>query len=470
MPTRRDTLKISAATLAAAASPRWVFAGEPARAPAAGADGPDPLPRVAAFERMAFGMFVHWGLYSQWGQGEWVKHMYGIGTDDYMRRMAEFTATDFSGRELARVAKRAGMKYVTLTSRHHDGFSLYDTRGLSPYDVTHTPAKRDLIADFTEGCRAEGIVPMLYCTTLDWTDPRFDSDWDAYQQYLRDSVELLCTRYGRIGGFWFDGNWSRKDADWQEDQLYGLIRENQPEAMIINNTGIGQGGALGHAEIDSTTFERGRPEPVNRTGWPKHVAGEMCHTFNYHWGIATKDFNYLSPAHVIEEFCRCRRAGANLLMNVGPTASGRVPDYEAAALARVGDWISQIGTDALYDGRAVAVESMPDNPGESNSTDDHGSEPAHEDFGLLVERPGGPPEMYLYVFNITATADTRAHGSSARGPGPRTFRGVPGNFTTARWMDNDAEAKLERRGDLAVLHAAKFPYGNNTVVRVARLR
>ncbi|MFG0258996.1 MAG: hypothetical protein ACF8LK_01480, partial [Phycisphaerales bacterium JB041] len=141
----------------------------------------------------------------------------------------------------------------------------------------------------------------------------------------------------------------------------------------------------------------------------------------------------------------------------------------AAALARVGDWIEQIGTDALYHGRAVAFEPTPDAAVASDTADDHQSEIGHEDFGLLVERRGGPPEMYLYVFNLTATADTRAHGSTARGPGPRTFRGVPRTFTRARWMDNNAEARLEHTGDLAVLHAEKFPYGTNTVVRVARL-
>ncbi len=153
-------------------------------------DLPTPEPRIARFERLAFGMFVHWGLYSQIGRGEWAKHMQGIPTDEYMKLMDTFTADEFSGRELARVAKRAEMRYVTLTSRHHDGFSLYDTRGLSTRGVTHTPAGRDLILDFVEGCRGEGVVPMLYCTTLDWTDERFESDWKGYQQYLRASCVL----------------------------------------------------------------------------------------------------------------------------------------------------------------------------------------------------------------------------------------------------------------------------------------
>ena len=278
MTTRRQLLQ-SALALPAARLPRWETVW-----PGVQDDGPQPAPRVRAFEQLAFGMFVHWGLYSQLAAGEWAKHFQGLSTEDYMPLMRGFDAAEFSGKRLASVAKQAGMKYVTLTSRHHDGFSLYDTRGMSPYDVTHTPAKRDLILDFAEGCRAEGIVPMLYCTTLDWTDPRFESDWEGYQQYLRDSVQLLCTEYGQIGGFWFDGNWSKPKADWQLDKLYGLIREHQPAAMIINNTGLDAGGQVGHPEVDSVTFERGRPEPMNREGMNKYVSAEMCHTMNFHWG------------------------------------------------------------------------------------------------------------------------------------------------------------------------------------------
>jgi alpha-L-fucosidase len=444
--TRRSLLKTSAAaglgSLSAVAAPAQE---------AADAAIPVPAPRVARFERMGFGMFVHWGLYSQIGRGEWAKNFQKIGTDEYMKLMKSFTAKDFSGREWARAAKRTGMKYITLTSRHHDGFSLYDTRGLSPYDVTHTPAKKDLIRDFVEGCRAEGIVPMLYCTTLDWSEPRFEKDFPAYLQYLRDSLEILCTRYGPIGGFWFDGNWSKPKADWQEDRLYTLIRKHQPEALIINNTGIGSGGKLGHPEIDSVTFERGRPQALDRRGHPKYVAAEMCHTMNFHWGIATNDYNMLSPAHVIEELCLARRAGANLLMNLGPEAQGRLPEYETAAFARVGDWIRLHGGDSgpIYQGRPVMISGEGD------------------DFALGLDG-----DLYLFILSLTPTANTQAHGTGARGPGKRVFSGVERAYGSAAWMDNGETLKLEHdpAGKKLTLHATGYPYGTNTVVRVARLR
>ena len=443
---RRTLLQSSAA----AAGLSYFQAAAHAAALQAAGVVPTPAPRIARFERMGFGMFVHWGLYAQVGKGEWALNNHKIPPDEYFGLMKTFTAKDFDARKWARTARSAGMKYITLTSRHHDGFSLYDTRGLSRYDAPRSAAKRDLIKEFTRECREEGIVPMLYHTTLDWTEPRFKSDFPAYLQYLRDSVEILCTHYGPIGGFWFDGNWSKRDADWQEDRLYAIIRKHQPEALIINNTGIGSGGKLGNPEIDSVTFERGRPKPLDRRGHPKYVAAEMCHTMNFHWGIAKNDFNMLSPAHVIEELTLSRRAGANLLMNVGPEAQGKLPDYESAAFQRVGDWIRLHGGDEgpIYQGRPTMISGQ------------------GEDFALELNG-----ELYVFIFNLTATANTQAHGPGGRGPGKREFTGVERSYRTAEWVDTGQKLQLEADATAKklTLNATGYPYGTNTVVRVARL-
>ncbi len=180
---------------------------------------PSPEPRVARFEQMGYGMFIHWGLYAQLGQGEWVQHLRKIPMEEYAKLKDRFTADGFDGRAIARIARESGMKYITLTSRHHDGFSLYDTRGLSEHDAPHSPAGRDLVAELIEGCHAEGILPLFYHTTLDWFQPSFNDDFDAYLDYLHQSVEVLCTQYGDIGGLWFDGNWRKPDADRKEDRL-----------------------------------------------------------------------------------------------------------------------------------------------------------------------------------------------------------------------------------------------------------
>jgi alpha-L-fucosidase len=389
-------------------------------------------------------MFIHWGLYSQLGRGEWVMNREKIAKPEYRKLLKTFTAADFDGRAIARIARRAGMKYITLTSRHHDGFSLYDTRGLTDWDVMHTPAGRDLIKDFVEGCRAEGILPMLYHTTLDWYQESFAADFDAYLDYLHKSVEVLCTHYGPLGGFWFDGNWSKKDADWREDRLYTLIRRLQPEAMIINNTGLKQGGKLGHPEIDSVTFEQGRPTPMDRRGMTKYVTAEMCQTMNRHWGIGVNDFAYLSPKEIIENLCACRKVGANYLLNVGPTATGKIPAYEAAALARSGDWV-RMHAEAVYDAKPLAVECQ------------------GHDFALQSGE-----KVYLFIHHLDLG---HHHGPKPEvsGAGPRTFVGLPRKISTVEWIDNGEKLKFQQDGDRLTVHCTRFPYGTNTVVRVARL-
>ncbi len=411
-------------------------------------DGPIPIPEkhVAAFERMAYGMFIHWGLYSQLGRGEWVMNREKIPKAEYQKLRDTFTAKDFDGREIARTARLAGMKYITLTSRHHDGFSLYDTRGLTDHDVMHTPAKRDLIKNFVEGCRAEGITPFLYHTTLDWWQDSFNGDFDAYLEFLQKSIEILCTKYGPIGGFWFDGNWSKKDANWKEDQLYGLIRQHQPQAIIVNNTGLHQRGRTGHPEIDSVTFEQGRPTPMDRRGMKKYIAAEMCQTMNRHWGIGVNDFAYMGPPQVIENLCACRKVGANYLLNVGPTAEGAIPQFEKACLLRSGDWV-RMHADPIYNGMPAGIAAEGD------------------DFGLQTD-----DHSYLFVHHLGIRGDANVTVGPT-GAGPRTFKGIRKEIKSATWMDNGQSLKFEQDLDAGTLtvKCTGFPYGTNTVVRVVKL-
>jgi alpha-L-fucosidase len=411
---------------------------------------PKPEPRVARFERLAFGMFVHWGLYSQLGQGEWIQHLAKIPQRHYDQLKETFTAADFDARALARLAREAGMRYITLTTRHHEGFSLYDTRGLSNFDAPHSPAGRDLVAEFVEGCRAEGIVPFFYHTTLDWrwNSHRCDARAFAkYLDYLHASVEVLCRHYGPIGGLWFDGNWSRKDVDWKVDRLYRLIRKHQPEAMIINNTGLGAQGEVGHPEVDSVTYEQGLPKPINRRGQPKYVAGEMCQTLNAHWGIGQLDFRYLSIGQIIENLCLSRKVGANYLLNIGPSAQGGVPGFEAALLRKVGQWVA-LHAGPVYEGRPVDCVCT------------------GRDFILKVGR-----KRYYFAFDlgIAGHGDVTVAGGAT---GVRAIRGLRQPMRAARWLDNGERLAFthDRRQTLAALHGTGFPYGTQLVVRVAELQ
>ena len=266
----------------------------------------EKLRRIAEFEKFGMGVFIHYGLYSLLGQGEWAYNLHGRTFEDYKKLTERFTAEKLDFRAIARMVKAAGGKYITLTTRHHDGFSLYDTCGLSDFDAPHSAAKRDLIAEYVEGCRAEGIVPFFYHTAIDWTQPLFKNDFHAYQEYLLASIEVLCKNYGKVGGFWFDGFWDPEEHSepWRQADLYKLIRSYQPETMIINNTGLSALGEVGQAEVDSVTFERGKPSRIDRSG--KYVGMEMCQILNSHWGYARNDIAYKSLTSILDDLADSR--------------------------------------------------------------------------------------------------------------------------------------------------------------------
>ena len=307
---------------------------------------------VKAFEKLGFGMFVHFGVYSVIGRGEW--HKAHVTAEEYYPCCKEFNPEKDWAKQLVSTAKKAGCKYITLTTRHHDGYSLFDTCGLSALDAPHFIG-RDLVREFVDACNEAGIIPFFYHTLLDWYEESYKTDFKKYLQYLRDSVEILCKNYGKIGGLWFDGMWDKPGEDWEEDALYGTIRKHQPEAMIINNTGLKARGALGHIELDSVTFERGRPGEINMEGSPKYIASEMCQTLNEHWGYTKLDFCYKSLKDLIEDFCVCRRYGSNFLLNVGPMGNGYLRPLDKAMLEEMGKWV-EIYKEALYQPRPSGIE------------------------------------------------------------------------------------------------------------------
>ncbi len=402
-----------------------------------------PEPRIARFEKMGFGLFVHWGLYSQIGRGEWIFHIGKFDRDEYMKLKDSFTAEDFNAEELVLTAKRAGCKYIALTTRHHEGFSLYDACELNDFDAPHSAAGRDLIREFTDACNKHDIVPFFYHTTLDWYNEDFEKDFDKYIEYLRRSVEILCTNYGKIGGFWFDGNWSKPNADWRVDELYATIRKYQPEAMIINNTGMHELGKLSNPEIDSVTFEQGRPTPMNRTGMTKYVAAEMCYTINDHWGYGFNDFNYKSPRQLIECLCDCRKVGANLLLNIGPKAQGMIDPMQKEILNVMGRWMDIFG-EAVYEGKPCGVGGMGKN--------------------FILK---GDNCLYLFCYDMAQQGHPNV---TVRGKysGAYAFGGVSDRVESIRWMDNDEELEFSQSDDVLAVNLLGMHYGTSFCVRVAK--
>ena len=268
------------------------------------------------------------------------------------------------------------------------------------------------------------------------------SIWVLYR-YLRDSVEVLCTEYGKIGGLWFDGNWSKPDADWEEDAMYAVIRKHQPDAIIVNNTGLGSRGELGNIELDSVTFEQGRPTPLDRDGAPKYIAAEMCHTMNDHWGFGCRDFHYKSLGELIETLCACRKVGANYLLNIGPDGEGAIPEMSKALLDGLGDWIDACGNPAIYNAKPVGVT------GEKS------------DFAL-----GSDGKLYFFVHGLTIQGDASVTVEK-NGIGWRKFDGVDGEIKSVKWVDNGEELQFEQNGKESKIYATGFPYGTNYVVRIA---
>lgn len=406
----------------------------------------DSSAAVAAFDNRAFGLFVHWGLYAQLARGEWVWHYhYPDRRAEYLRLFDAFTAADFDADALVGLAAEAGCRYVCLTTRHHEGFSLYDTRGLNDFDAPHSPAGRDLVAEFAEACDRHGMGKFFYHTTLDWWHPQFDQDWDAYQDYLRASIDLLCRHYGRVDGFWFDGNWWRPERDWQEDRLYELIRRQQPDCVIVNNSSHGHHGEAGHPEVDVVTYEQGRPGE-RRFADGKARGGEMCETITSHWGVADRDLSHKSPADLIERIADCRRVRANLLLNIGPTATGAVPAYEREVLRLVGRWTDR-QAHWLYEAEPTELRCR------------------RQDYVL---RRG---DRFFYVCYGVGIRGNEQLDQPLAGHGLQSIAGELPPVRRIAWLDEpEADLPFSQDPGRLVFDATPFPYGRQEVVRVAVLQ
>ncbi len=408
---------------------------------------PQPTSYIKAYEQLGFGMFVHWGLYSQMGEGEWIYYMKKLNMEDYKKLKDTFTACDFDAEKLVLTAKNAGCKYITLTTRHHEGFSLYDTCGLSDFDAPHSPAKRDLVREFVDACNKHDIVPFFYHTTLDWYNPDYKNNFDKYLEYLRQSVEVLCKNYGKIGGFWFDGNWDRPNADWKENDLYATIRKYQPEAMIINNTGLNARGELGNPEIDAVTFEQGKPTPMNREGMSKYLSAEMCLTVNDHWGIGEYDINYKSPCELIECLCDSRKVGANYLLNIGPTAQGGVDPYQEQLFNLIGRW-TKLNGEAIYNGRPYSAGSI----GRS-----------------FILKSVNEDALYIFVYDLGARGDANVT-VGGKYLGSYSFGGVTDTIKELKWLDNDKDLEYVQNDSMLCVNFTGYEYGKSLGVRVAKAK
>lgn len=401
--------------------------------------------RVLDFERLGLGVFIHLGAYSKYEYGEWAQDTRKMDKVKYKEEALAEDYSSFDASNIIGAAKAVGAKYITLTTRHHDGFSLFDTKGLSDYDIMHTPNGRDIVAEFCDKCRKEDIVPFLYHTTLDWDHPDFENNFPRYLEYLQSSVEILCSNYGEIGGIWFDGNWSKPNEDWKLDDLYGMIRANLPNAIIINNTGLEAHGVMGHKEIDVVTFEQGKPNPIDFEKAGKYVSGEVCLPLNEHWAIG-HDINFKSMRQIIEMMAACRKQSANMLLGIGINADSTVPLMPFAMLTEIGKWI-KIHKIPYFDGKPCKIKGY------------------NDDFALQTDNG----DTYLFVFGITTWGDENV--MTAKAKSYCVFEGINQEIQEATWLDSGEAVEFiqDMENQLFTIKPTQFKYGSSYIVRVAKL-
>ncbi len=325
-------------------------------------DGDDA--RMAWWREARFGMFLHWGLYSilagEWqgrtDYGEWIRNNAGIPLDVYDRLLLpRFNPVRFDADAWVGMAKDAGMRYVTLTSKHHDGFCLFDNR-LTDFCVRSTPFKRDICKELADASARAGIRQCWYHSIMDWHHPDYlpRRKWEAeirppdgavyarYVAYLRGSVEQLLRNYGDVGVMWFDGQW---EATWTHEMgrsLYKLCRELQSDVIVNNRVD-------GHSDTPITDPQgdfRTPEQTVPPTGLPG-VDWESCITMNRNWGYNAADHDFKSVPQLIGLLVETASKGGNLLLNVGPRADGTFPDESVERLAAMGRWM-RVNGEAIY--------------------------------------------------------------------------------------------------------------------------
>lgn len=311
---------------------------------------------VAWFEDAKFGLFVHWGVYSVLGDGEWVMHHKKIPVDEYEKLPPRFNPVNFDAAEWVSTVKRAGMRYITITSKHHDGFAMYDSQA-SDYDIVErTPYKKDVLAMLADECRKQGIKLFFYYSHLDWRHPDYfprgrtgqhsgrpdSGDWPNYKRYYMAQVDELCSgRYGKIGGIWFDGWWDLPEADWGLEECYDRIHTAQPQALVGNNH-----HRAPFPGEDFQMFEQDLPGQ-NQAGFNKaDVAAmplETCLTMNRSWGYNKNDQNFKSTEECLHYLIKSAGRGANLLLNVGPRPDGTIQPEAVERLLAMGQWLKKNG-------------------------------------------------------------------------------------------------------------------------------
>ena len=305
-----------------------------------------------------FGMFIHWGEYSVpagkykgqevKGLGEWIMNDAKIPIPEYEKFGKAFNPVKFDAAEWVRIAKDAGMKYIIITSKHHDGFAMWGSK-VSKYNIVDfAPYGKDPLKMLADECAKQGITLCFYHSIMDWHQPDADSaNWVKYREnYLKPQLKELLTGYGKLGVLWFDGEWEKEWTEVQGKDLYNFVRNLQPEIIVNNRVGKGRQGMMGMSKDTSFVGDFGTPEQ-EILSTSSIMAWESCMTMNDTWGFKTSDTAWKSAETLIKNLVDIVSKGGNFLLNVGPTSEGLIPAASAERLKEIGEWI-KVNGDAVY--------------------------------------------------------------------------------------------------------------------------
>lgn len=421
--------------------------------------------KIEKFLNDRFGMFIHWGVYSIPGRGEWIRSHERISVEDYQKYVDEFNPSDYNPREWAKLAKKAGMKYAVMTTKHHDGYCLFDSK-YTDYSSKHYIG-RDLIREYVDAFRAEGIQIGFYYSVIDWyhkdyptygdlqhpmrdneayKDLEKEKDLSRYIEYMHGQVRELMTNYGEIDILWFDFSYNNtpesglprmKGETWESTKLVEMIRKLQPN-IVINNR-LGGDMRLENPEYfagDFTSPEQLIPAKGMLNNKGEILPWEACVTLNSSWAYSAKNSEYKSVKTIIRALVECVSKNGNLLLNVGPNSKGQIPKESIEILEEVGKWMKN-NSSSIYNCKSSDYE--------------------RPEWGRYTQNG---KLLYAHVME--------------RGIGPISLLGLEGKIKKARMLHDGSEVIIDRPWNVSkfpndaflVLPSQKLPDENDTVIEI----
>lgn len=405
---------------------------------------PEILKARTEFQDNKFGIYIHWGLYSMLGNGEWVMSNRNINYKEYTHLADGFYPSKFDAEEWVKAFKAAGARYVTFTTRHHDGFSMFKTSANNYNIVDGTPFHRDVLKELADACQKYGIKLHLYYSHVDWSRPDYPQGWsgmgvgkpknqynyDSYLAFMKHQLTELLTNYGPIGAIWFDGYWDQKNNpkfDWRLDEQYSLIHRLQPGCLVANH----HHKAPKPGE-DLQTFEQDLPGQ-NTAGYSKGtVIGQLpletVMTMNKVWGYDITDKKYKSSEYIIQHIIKAAGNNANYVINIGPRPDGKLPVEAVERLKAIGDWMGRYG-ETIYGTRGGIVRP--------------------HDWGVTTQKGN---TLYVHIMNCQDRALFL----------PLTERRV----ASARMFDGHQKVRVSKNAEGVTLELPVVPKGVDTIVEL----